>query len=419
MQAQIKSFIVIILIGFVSVGFARGAAKPPGKDSAIKLDQATVPSFPYASQITDNDVPVRSGPGTNYYICGKLKKSDKAKVVGSQFSWSRIVPPPGSFSWISMRYVSIDPDNPTTGIVTSDGIRVYAGSDYKEPIHSETLQLKLNRGDEVKFIGKQKGDYYKITPPAGAYLWVSTKYIKPLAVPVKKTTPTVIAPPTVDKKTVTKTITKPDPNTITKTVPKTITKIDTKLLIPAKITGESENLKAYYTLEKLIRAERAKPANQQNYTNIKNALTVITGNKDAGKAARYSKYALRQLKGFELALVISKEVQLQNEELQKTQKGIDQAHTTRAAQIKALALGRFAVIGKFETSSIFSSESGKRYRIVDNKKKTVCYASPTGAIAKRDLSKLAGSKVGLIGKIVASPQTSGALVRFTEIVELN
>jgi len=392
MQAHIKSFILIILVGPISVGFAREAVTSPGKESAITAsdtNEAGVPSFPYAAEITDDDVPIRSGPGTNYYICGKLKQGDKVNTVDSQFSWSCIVPPTGSFSWISMRYVSIDPDNPAIGIVTADGIRVYAGSEYKEPIHSEILQLKLNRGDEVKFIGKQKGDYYKIAPPTGAYLWVSTKYTKPLA-PVAKVPPTVVVPPTVDTKT------------------------DTKMIIPTTISGESENLEAYYALEKLIKAERAKPIDQQNYTNIKKALAAIAGNKGAGKAARYSEFAIKQIKGFELASDIAKVVRIQIEELQQILEGIDKTRATRLAQVEDL--GRFAVIGQFQTSVTYGPG---HYRIVDESGKTVCYALPTGLASETDLSKLVGLKVGIIGAIEPHPQTAGALVRFTKVVKLN
>ena len=383
MQAHIKSFILIILVVSASVGFAREAATTAGDPT-----KAGVPSFPYATEITDDEAPIRSGPGTNYYICGKLNKGDKVNVVDSQFSWSCIVPPTGSFSWVSMRYVSIDPDNSTIGIVTADDIRVYAGSVYREPIHSEHLQLKLNRGDEVKFVGKQKGDYYKIAPPTGAYLWVSTKYTKLLA-PIGEGPLTVVT-----------------------------STADTNILIRTTISGESENLKAYYALEKLIKAERAKPIDQQNYANIKKSLEKIAGNKEAGKAARYSKFAIKQMKRFELAMDVAKVVRLQNEELQKTREDIDKARATRLAQVENL--GRFAVIGQFQTSSIYSSEARiKHYRIVDNTDKTVCYALPTGLASEMNLSKLVDLKVGLIGTIEPHPQTAGALVRFTEIVELN
>ncbi len=398
MQAHKKMLILIILVGFVSVGITRGAAAPAATKPAAT---AGVPTFPYAAEITDDDVPIRSGPGTNYYICGKLKKSDKVNVVGSQFSWSRIVPPAGSFSWISTRYVSIDPDNASIGIVTAPGIRVYAGSEHKEPIHSETLQLKLNRGDDVRFVGTQKGDYYKIAPPEGAYLWVSTKYTKPTAAPPPKVTPKIIT------------------STITDTKPKPKPKpAEIKPFVPTTVAGESENLKLYYTLQKQMKAEQAKPIDQRNYENIKKALAAIAGNKEAGKAARYADLAVRQIKGFELASVITKEVELQNEELQNIYGKIDKARATKLAQVQAL--GKFAVIGTIQTSIIFSAPAEhKQYRITDNNNKTVCYALPIGSASKKDFSKLAGSKVGLIGTIEPYPLIAGARVRFTAIEVLN
>lgn len=398
MQAHIKSFVLIILVGSTSVGFVRGAAAPPGRDTATTAGdpaKAAVPSFPYAAEITNDEVPIRSGPGTNYYICGKLNKAGKVNVVGSQFSWSRIVPPAGSFSWISMRYISIDPDNPAIGIVTADGIRIYAGSEYREPIHSETLQLKLNRGDKVKLMGKQKADYYKIAPPTGAYLWISTKYTKPLVAAGE--VPRTVVTPIVDTKT------------------------DTKTPIRTNISVESEKLKEYYALEKQIQAERAKPIDQQNYANIEKALKKIADNKEAGKAVRYSEFSIKQIKRFELALKVAEAVRLQNENLQETKKGIEKARATRLAQVENL--GRFAVIGQFQTSSIYSSEAGlKHYRITrrtNDTDATVCYALPVGPASKIVLSKLAGLKVGLIGTISPHPQTARVLVKFTEIVELN
>ncbi|MHC4509431.1 MAG: hypothetical protein ACYTAO_10815 [Planctomycetota bacterium] len=48
----------------------------------------------------------------------------------------------------------------------------------------------------------------------------------------------------------------------------------------------------------------------------------------------------------------------------------------------------------------------------------VCYALPAGAAAQRDLSGLIGRKVGLIGTIEPHKPTAGALVRFTNVVEL-
>jgi hypothetical protein len=58
------------------------------------------------------------------------------------------------------------------------------------------------------------------------------------------------------------------------------------------------------------------------------------------------------------------------------------------------------------------------YRITDVSGKTFCYALAKGPVAKQDLSKLVGRKVGLVGRIEPHLATKSALVQFTEVVEL-
>jgi len=259
------------------------------------------------------------------------------------------------------------------------------------PMHSTTRQIKLNWGDKVKLLGEVKDNYHKIAPPAGAYLWVSTQYTKAMG-PVGEVGPTVVAPT-------------PD------------TKVGPRMTIPTDISAEAA-LKKYKALEALIEAERVKPIAQQDYENIKKTLAEIVGSKKAGKAARYSEFALKLVERYELAFKVEKAVRLQDAELQRILVGIDKARTTKLAEVENL--GRFAVIGQLETSSIYGPEPGlKHYRIIDDSGKTVCYALPTGSVSKMDLSKLVGRKVGLVGTIEPHPQTAGALVRFTETVELN
>lgn len=355
--------------------------------ATAKLDanDVNVPSFPYVAEITGDDVNIRSGPGTNYYTCGKLNKGDRIEVVSEQFGWSRIVPPAGSFCWISMQYVSVNLDDPAVGIITGDGVRVYAGSDDVEPMHSTSEQGKLNRGDKVKLLGEEKDDYYKIAPPSGAYLWVSTQYTKP-APPAAKTP-----------------------------LPTTEVKADANLpkQIPAEVSVEAQKLKEYYELQGQIKAERAKPTDQQNYDSLKKRLTEIANNKEAGKAARYAEYVIGQIEGFELALAITKEVKLQNEQLQQTMQRIDKARATRLA--KAEDLGKFVVIGIF---AAFKTYGPGHYRIVDDSGKMICYALPGEEVSQTDLSKFVGRKVGLVGAIQPHLQTAGAMVRFTEVVQL-
>jgi len=92
MQSYIKLFAVVILICLVSVGFAQETAATPSGPG-----EAETPPFPYMAEITGDNLYVRSGPGTNFYECGKLNKGDKVKVMSRQFSWACIVPPAGAF----------------------------------------------------------------------------------------------------------------------------------------------------------------------------------------------------------------------------------------------------------------------------------------------------------------------------------
>ena len=390
MQARVSLIVVIILVSLAACSFGQEAAKSPEKVVSPNDVNATIAiSFPYVAEIAGDDVYIRSGPGTNYYNCGKLRRGDRIQVVSTQFNWSRIVPLPGSFSWISNQYVSVDPNNPNVGIVTGDNVRVYAGSDFVRPIHSTTLQLKLIRGDKVKLLGEEQENYYKIAAPAGAYLWVSNEYVKPLG-------PVGQLPVVVEVKV--------GPNDVT-------------VAALPKASVEEQKLKEYYELEKRLQAERAKPIGQQDYAGIKKGFAGIAANKEAGKAARFAEFLLKQVERFELAGVVSKEVQLQESQLQQTRERIDKARTARLSKLEEL--GKFAVIGQLKSSSIFGAEPQLRhYRIADESGKTICYAFPVGQAAAADFNKFTDRKVGLIGVLEAHPQTGKALVKFTELVEL-
>ncbi|MBW7988475.1 MAG: hypothetical protein FVQ84_00405 [Planctomycetes bacterium] len=405
MQSYKKLFVIIILTSLVSIGFAQTATSSSGAAGTL--------SFPYMAEITGDNVYVRSGPGTNFYDCSKLSQGDKVKVIGKQFSWARIVPPPGSFSWISIQYVNIDSANSTVGTVTGDRVRVYAGSEHVNPLHSTYLQGKLNRGDTVKLLGEQKDDYYKIAPLSFAYLWVSINFTKPLpGQPVETPTPTVtpsIVKPTTAKPTTAKpTIVKPTtvrPTTKPKEVP--------KVVAPEPDTPETL-LAKYRALQKQVQAERIKPKEKQNYIDIKKALMKIAENKTAGKAARYAQFVLKQIKDLELVLAVDKEVRLQDVQLQNIRERIVKTRTAKLAEYKKLE--NFAVVGKLKN---FTTLGPGHYRIVNDSGKTICYALPSGPISQVEISKLINKKVGLIGTIEPNRQTKGALIRFTKIMEVD
>ncbi len=394
MRAYTYFFVLVCLVSLMSVGFAQEAVSSSEGSASVgdanDANQTSALSFPYLAEITDDNVNVRSGPGTNYYFCGKLNRADKVKVVGSQFSWSRIVPPPKSFSWISKQYISTDPNDPNVGIITGEAVRVYAGSEELEPIRSTTLQLKLNRGDRVGLLGEEKGDYCKIVSPDGAYLWVNTPYTKPLG-PIGAGEVPMLAG------------TKPN--------------VGTPAVVPATASVESKKLEEYYAIKKQFDAERAKPLDQQNYADLKKAFTEIANDKEAGKAGRYSEHAIKHIEGCELALAVAKEVPLQDAQLNEVEQRIENARTEKLAEIPDI--GRFAAIGRFQTSNIYGPERElKHYKIIDNSGKIACYAVPASSAAAVDFIQFIGRKVGLVGTIEPHPQTGKALVRFTEVIEL-
>src|SRR5262245_34096493 len=58
-----------------------------------------------AGVINANSVFVRSGASDNDYPVMKLDKGAQITVVGKRFDWLKIVPPEGSFCYVSKAYV--------------------------------------------------------------------------------------------------------------------------------------------------------------------------------------------------------------------------------------------------------------------------------------------------------------------------
>jgi len=387
--------LLVAVVGLPVAGWAQAESNPP-----VQLPLTPVPGGAgmgeargsYVAEAVGNDVYIRSGPGTNFYHCGKLYASDRVQVSKSQDGWSCIVPPPGSFSWIAAQYVSINLQNPTMGLVTGDNVGVYAGSDYVLPMHSTSKQVSLNRGQLVKLLGEEKDNYYKIVPPQGAYLWVSSQFLQ-------TATPAVSKPPIVDV------------GAMAQAVPAGKPPADANA---APLAG----LDLYHALSEQVKAEHQKPIAEQNYAQIKKKLLELVANKDGGRTTRYAEYTLKQVERYELACTVSKEMELQNKELQKVTAKIDEARVTKLAQV--VDTSKFALVGKLENSSVYGTAgSMKRFRMLDDSGKTVCYVTPTGTAAGMDLSKFVGHKVGLVGKIEPHEATARALIQFNEIVQLD
>jgi hypothetical protein len=414
MLSRTNLFLIAGLVFFASVCLAQVPESEPVIETTPDTDEPQAVSFPYIAEITGTDVYIRSGAGTAYYFCGKLSAPARVIVTGQKHGWLKILPPPGSFSWISKNYVKLDPDNPGIGIVTGDSVRVWAGSDYVEPMRSSSLQAKLNEGDQVKLMDetREKGDYYKIVPPPGAHLWVSGQYVQYVG-PVPEPKPPVLPPkpePVIEPKPEPEPVVEPAGAEVVEEPPK-------PAVAPKKPSVETHRLKECYELAKQIDAELAKPIDQQNYKVVKTALKAIIGDPEAGKAKLYAEYQLDRLGRFELALRVNDEMKRQDAELRKLRDQIKKRYRARLANIPDP--GKFIAIGRLRPSQIYTTKaSQKRYLVVDDRGRIICYAVPADGAAGANIDKFMYRKIGLKGQVIKDPYNPVSLVKFTEIVDL-
>jgi len=410
---------VVVLVLGASLCVGQVPESDPVIETPADTAKAEAVSFPYVGELTGADVYIRSGPGTVYYYWAKLSSPARVIVAGEKHGWLKILPPAGSFSWISKNFVELDPDNPGIGIVTADSVRVWAGSDYVEPMRSHSLQAKLNKGDQVKLAGKEvgKGDYYKIVPPPGAHLWVSGQYVKYVG-PVPKPKPPELPP-------------RPEPVVEPKPEPKEDAAVKpagaeaagepakpAPVIVPKKASAETIRLKECYELAKHINAELSKPIEKQDYGAIKKALNAIISDAEAGKAKLFAEYQLDRVGRFELALQVNDEIKRQDVKLKNVREHIKSRYSAKAANIPDP--GKFIAVGRLRPSRIYTAQTGgQRYLVIDDSGKITCYAAPADSALVLNIDKFMHHKVGLLGQVVKDPYTAVSLVKFTEIVDLD
>jgi uncharacterized protein YgiM (DUF1202 family) len=170
------SSLLLAAVSTAAFTFAVPAVLSPAPSFGQEIQQPEVENAKSAflGQINSNAVYVRSGPSENFYPTVKLDKGTPVTVVGIKYNWLKIEPPKGSFSYVGKAFVQrhgagsdgvVDP-------VASPNVR--AGSDLNAM--KTTVQTKLQPGQHVKIVGEQD-EYFKIEPPAGAYLYVDAKFV--------------------------------------------------------------------------------------------------------------------------------------------------------------------------------------------------------------------------------------------------
>ena len=380
---------VIIVMGLFSIAQAERRPAALDKPTQQPTTEANNVKFPYVGEITGSEINVRSGPGMNFYSCGKINAPLRVVVIEQKYSWSKILPPPGSFSWIFRQYVQTDVNNPTVGIVNADNARVYAGSDEMEPMRSDSVQILLARGQKVRIIGQAVGDYYKIAPPEGATLWTTSQYIKYIR-----------SADEIDIK-----------------IPKAAldaNNIGRPGVLVGQIEPKNRWLEQYYGLEKQFEDEKIKPLEGQDYSKIKAELAALTADANSGDAGGYAKFLLKAVERCELAKQSKTELQEHKAELNQTLTEIEKEHQQKCQNLTDV--GKYAITGTFKPSLVYETEKGtKRFLIIDSNGSPLCFAEPVSETADANFASYYGQKVGLVGYIAADSQSNLALVKFEEI----
>ena len=328
-------------------------------------------------------------------------------VVGSEYGWSKILPPKGSFSWISKDFVKLEQGNDKIGTVTGDSVRIWAGSNDYDPLRSIGLQTKLNTDDVIQRVGPETSGYYKIVPPTGAYLWISTQFIKYSGPVIKgKLQPDLEKP--IEKPTV-----KPIPEPMAPSTANTKVPVSPK----SKTTSEFKRLNQCRQLSKLIETKRKNTTEKQDYTRIKAELKDIAKDPEAGKAKLYAEYLANLIERFELAIIAKDALMKQDYELADATKKIKEK---LAAELKDIPLdSQFTVTGIVKPSQIFTADTGiQRYLVVADTGKVICYAVPADTIAENNLEKFINKKVILSGEVIQNPHSAITMVRFNKINDL-
>jgi len=157
---------------------------------------ARAEEFPYSAFVARGDVPVRSGPGEQFYPVLTMARGDAVEVWRHDAGdWCAIRPPEGSFSWISAEYVRALDDR--RGVVVGDQVNVRIGSRYSDV--RDAIQVQASEGEELNLIearqpaGADGGWWYKISPPSGEFRWIHRSQLvrHPDEIPVE--TPIVAA----------------------------------------------------------------------------------------------------------------------------------------------------------------------------------------------------------------------------------
>ena len=162
---------------------------------------STQAAEPYEARVTVGQVFTRSGPGENYYPTGYLSQGAIIEVYREDAGgWLAIRPPAGEFSLVRARNLAYGNDRTLAEVQVHD-TGSYVGSQISDEHH--LVHVKLNKSEPVEVLGivelrdpetGKKEAWYRISPPAGEFRWISKHFVEPVTQTPKTVDPAVADP---------------------------------------------------------------------------------------------------------------------------------------------------------------------------------------------------------------------------------
>ena len=331
--------------------------------AGVALGQSKTETAPRPAEVTGTDVYVRSGASSNHYPVIKLNAGDRITVVGENREWYEILPPAGTFSFISGDFV--DTADNKTGVLSGNNVRVRAGSVLPEFAKNKyVVQTKLSRGAEVSILGRDPDGYLRIKPPEGVTVWVHNGYVAILPETGKPATQPVIAstPPKSDAA-----VGGSSPQETPKSATETVAAASPKPADEWTFRGfpETEQRRTLAEIDDLVRAEMEKPVIDREFTTMGSRYEPVAKQTEDEFASRYAKARLRQLAQMSSAIGALRSSRMRNEELETLRRGfVDERARIREA-LPPIPSGLDAQ-GVLRTSALYPVGSfPQRYRLTD------------------------------------------------------
>jgi hypothetical protein len=349
-------------------------------------------------EINTDGVYVRSGAGDNYYPTTKLNSKSEVTIVGEKFDWLKILPPKGSFCYVAKAFIDKNGD---VGTANRDDVNVRAGSELNTV--KTTVQSKLAAGQTVQIIG-EVDEYYKITPPPDAYLFVKKDFVE-LRKVIPPVAPVAQQAPAAGGNEGAQAPVNPAPPTLLATTPDagatTNPTVDAAAAVPAATNPVVETAQVKFDkTEADYEAASKKPIEEQPVDELSKSYAALVADAQLPESMRrIADFRLQTLKVRKETRDAFLATQKQIQETKQKQIAFKAEQEEIAQQIKQKDVKVYTAVGTLRTSSL--QKGGQvMYRLTDPQTgRTVCYLRSDDP----KYGTLLGQFIGVRGELGSEP----------------